>query len=256
MVILSQGSEYILLHWQHQNRKKTAYRTEDGRPWVLPVVRKTEINIAQNDAINHEYLPVCGPDTFTQAATKLLLGDDCPQVKDKRAFGVQSLSGTGALRLGADFLASVFMGAGFKEARIYRYWDPKKRGIDFEGFIEDLEAAPEGAVIILHACAHNPAGCDPTQEQWKKIAEVVERKKLFPFFDSAYQGFASGDPHRDGWTIQMLKMKCQCIASLAVMKFISRTAIRHMEKCFNKYESQASFGSVFQNTHRRQLHVL
>uniref|UniRef100_A0A1B0DRF7 aspartate transaminase n=1 Tax=Phlebotomus papatasi TaxID=29031 RepID=A0A1B0DRF7_PHLPP len=68
--------------------------------------------------------------------------------------------------------------------------------------IADLEAAPEGSVIILHACAHNPTGCDPTQEQWKKIADVCEAKKLFPFFDSAYQGFASGDPIRDAFAVR------------------------------------------------------
>lgn len=68
--------------------------------------------------------------------------------------------------------------------------------------IADLNDAPEGAVVILHACAHNPTGVDPTQEQWKKIAEVCKAKKLFTFFDSAYQGFASGDPNRDAWAVR------------------------------------------------------
>ena len=96
----------------------------------------------------------------------------------------------------------VFMHAGFKEARQYRYWDPVNRNIDFAGFKADLEAAPEGAVILLHACAHNPTGSDPTHEQWKEIAEIVRRKQLFPFFDSAYQGFASGDPDKDAWAVR------------------------------------------------------
>lgn len=82
----------------------TAYRTADGYPWVLPVVKKTEIKIAQSQSINHEYLPVCGPDSFTKAATTLLLGEDSPAVKENRAHGCQALSGTGALRLGAEFL--------------------------------------------------------------------------------------------------------------------------------------------------------
>lgn len=68
--------------------------------------------------------------------------------------------------------------------------------------MEDLNCAPEGAVIVLHACAHNPTGCDPSQEQWKQIADVIEKKKLFPFFDSAYQGFASGDPIRDAFAVR------------------------------------------------------
>lgn len=198
-----------------------AYRTEDGKPWVLPVVRKTEIKIASDESINHEYLPVTGNELFTKAATALLLGDSSPAIAEGRAFGVQTISGTGALRLGAEFLAKrlgrkvfyyseptwenhhkVFMAAGFETAKTYRYWDPKTRGLDFNGLIEDLENAPEDAVIILHCCAHNPTGCDPTQEQWKKIAEVMKAKKLFVFFDCAYQGFASGQPDKDAWPVQ------------------------------------------------------
>lgn len=83
-----------------------AYRTADGRPWVLPVVKKTEIKIAESENINHEYLPVCGPDSFTKAAVELLLGEDSPAIKENRVHGVQSLSGTGALRLGAEFLSN------------------------------------------------------------------------------------------------------------------------------------------------------
>lgn len=95
----------------HHKRSKfdfvpdTAYRTADGRPWVLPVVKKTEIRVAESSSIDHEYLPVCGTDSFTSASVSLLLGDDSSAVKENRAFGVQSLSGTGALRLGAEFLS-------------------------------------------------------------------------------------------------------------------------------------------------------
>lgn len=135
-----------------------------------------------------------------------MLGEDSTAIAEKRALGIQCLSGTGALRMGAEFLARVlkrnvfyfsvptwdnhcriFLQSGFDDERTYRYWDPVNRNIDFCGLMEDLEGAPEGAVIILHACAHNPTGSDPTQEQWIKIADLMERKKLFPFFDSAYQ---------------------------------------------------------------------
>lgn len=198
-----------------------AYRTEEAKPWVLPVVRKAQIEIATNEALNHEYISVTGTDDFTKASVKLLLGDDSPAIADNRAVGIQCLSGTGALRMGAEFLVRqlnktvfyysiptwdnhhrVFMDAGFKEAKKYRYWDPANRNINFAGLLEDLEAAPEGAVIILHACAHNPTGSDPSQDQWKQIADLMERKKLFPFFDSAYQGFASGDPNKDAWAVR------------------------------------------------------
>lgn len=187
----------------------------------MPVVKKAEKAIVEDTTLNHEYLPVLGLDTYSSAATALLLGEDSIQIKNKNAFGIQTLSGTGALRLGAEFLArvmgrrtfyysdptwenhqKVFLSAGFTDGHAYRYWDPITRGIDFDGFLADLRKAPEGAVIILHACAHNPTGCDPTKEQWVKIADIIEEKGLFPFFDSAYQGFASGDPVHDAFAVR------------------------------------------------------
>nr|UDB72873.1 cytoplasmic aspartate aminotransferase [Hemiscorpius lepturus] len=193
-----------------------AYRTNEGKPWVLPVVRKVEKELAADETLNHEYLSQLGMEEFSRLATRMLLGEDSPSLKENRAFGVQTLSGTGALRLGADFLAKhakykifymsaptwgnhrlVFMNAGFQECRTYRYWDAENRNLDFEGMIEDMKNAPEDSVFILHACAHNPTGIDPTEEQWKQIADVMKEKKLFPFFDCAYQGFATGKLEQD-----------------------------------------------------------
>ena len=68
--------------------------------------------------------------------------------------------------------------------------------------MKDLSEAPEGSVVILHGCAHNPTGCDPTREQWVKIFKILIGRKLFPIFDNAYQGFASGDPSYDGWAMR------------------------------------------------------
>lgn len=96
----------------------------------------------------------------------------------------------------------IFKNAGFTESREYRYWSESGRGLDIEGMIEDLEKAPENAVIILHAVAHNPTGCDPTHDQWARIADIMEAKKLFCFFDCAYQGFASGDLDKDAWSVR------------------------------------------------------
>ena len=86
----------------------------------------------------------------------------------------------------------------------YKYWDAGKRGLnwDLDGMLADLQAAPDKSVILLHACAHNPTGVDPTAEQWKKIAAVIRAKNHLPFFDSAYQGFASGDLERDAWALR------------------------------------------------------
>ena len=84
----------------------------------------------------------------------------------------------------------------FKEAgldvRRYRYYNPKTNGLDYDGMLEDLEDAPDGSIILLHACAHNPTGCDPTLDQWKAISKKIGNKSHHVFFDSAYQGFASG----------------------------------------------------------------
>lgn len=198
-----------------------AYRTDDGQPWVLPVVRKTEIEIASDDKGNHEYLPVTGLESFTKAAVELVLGANSIAIKEQRAFGVQTISGTGALRLAADFLFQqlkchtvyysnptwenhhkIFADAGFTKLNSYRYWDQNKLEIDFTGMLADLNEARPNSVIILHSCAHNPTGSDPTEEQWKQLADLMERKKLFPLFDTAYQGFASGNPDKDAWAVR------------------------------------------------------
>ncbi|KAK0400460.1 hypothetical protein QR680_015257 [Steinernema hermaphroditum] len=198
-----------------------AYRTEEGKPWVLPVVREAEKRIAADETLNHEYLPVLGYEPFSNAATELVLGKDCVAIKEGRAFGTQCLSGTGSLRAGADFLNHVlglstvyvskptwgnhkllFNRAGFKAIESYRYWDDVNHCVSINELVADLEGAPEKSVILLHGCAHNPTGMDPTHEQWERIAEVIKRRKLFPFFDIAYQGFASGDPDADAWAIR------------------------------------------------------
>lgn len=95
-----------------------------------------------------------------------------------------------------------FKSSGLSNQKEYRYWSHSQRGLDLEGLLEDFENAPERSLILLHACAHNPTGCDPTQDQWKLIADVIEKKKHFTLFDCAYQGFASGDLDRDAWSVR------------------------------------------------------
>lgn len=84
----------------------------------------------------------------------------------------------------------------------YPYYDPKTIGLDYTGLIDALESAPERSVFLLHACAHNPTGVDPTPEQWKAVADVMLKKKHYAFFDCAYQGFASGDLDKDAWAVR------------------------------------------------------
>lgn len=203
-----------------------AYRTDDSQPWVLPVVRKVEKMIADDHSLNHEYLPILGLPEFRSSASKIALGADSPAISEKRVGAVQCLGGTGALKIGAEFLRrwyngtdntktpvyvsaptwenhnAVFSNAGFEDIRPYKYWDAGKRGLDQAGLLGDLESAPDHSIFVLHACAHNPTGTDPTQDQWKKIADIMKRKNLFAFFDSAYQGFASGDLDKDAWAVR------------------------------------------------------
>ena len=96
----------------------------------------------------------------------------------------------------------IFARAGFTDLKQYRYWDPETKGLDFTGMMEDLNSAPEHAVFILHACAHNPTGVDPSKEQWVQVAEVCKKRNLFVFFDCAYQGFASGCLETDAWAVR------------------------------------------------------
>jgi len=198
-----------------------AYRTEEGKNWVLPVVHQAETLMAKDDTLDHEYLPVLGLEKFTRAAAELVLGADNVALKEGRAFGVQCLSGTGSLRAGAEFLHRllgidtvyisqptwgnhklIFTNSGYKNIKSYHYWDIQNRCVDIDNLCADLEAAPERSVVVLHGCAHNPTGMDPTHEQWAKIAEIVKKKNLFTFFDIAYQGFASGDPDADAWAVR------------------------------------------------------
>lgn len=96
----------------------------------------------------------------------------------------------------------VFEYAGFENVKTYRYWDAANRTLDLNGMLDDLRAAPEGSAVVLHACAHNPTGIDPTKEQWAQIADLMEQRKLFPFFDCAYQGFATGDLDNDAYAVR------------------------------------------------------
>ena len=89
----------------------------------------------------------------------------------------------------------------------YPYFDSQTLGVDFEGLISTFENAPIGSVMLLHACAHNPTGVDPTREQWERIAEVMQSKRHYAFFDSAYQGFASGSLDNDGWAVRYFAEK-------------------------------------------------
>ncbi|ODV88432.1 hypothetical protein CANCADRAFT_146191 [Tortispora caseinolytica NRRL Y-17796] len=202
-----------------------AYRDDNGKPYILPVVRKAEELVKHDSSYNHEYLPMSGLPEFTSAAAKLLFGADATVLAENRVASVQTVSGTGANHIAAVFINTyrpeaykgekmviyvsnptwanhkAIMNHAGLEVREYRYYDSKTLRLDIDAILHTLETAPAGSAVLLHACAHNPTGIDPTQDEWKKIADVCERRNLFPFFDSAYQGFASGDLEKDAWAV-------------------------------------------------------
>ena len=166
---------------------------------------------------------------FCEAAQLLLLGPDLYPKLSPRTISVQSISGTGAIRLGCEFFSRFHKKRNKKttillpdptwgnhlpiakdanlEVQTYRYLDTKNLTtprLDIEGMLDDLSSAPEGSIALLHLCAHNPTGVDPTLDQWRKIAECCKSNNLQIFFDNAYQGFASGDLNGDAKPLQMI----------------------------------------------------
>lgn len=214
-----------------------AYRTEEGKPLVLNVVRRAEQMLVNDRSRVKEYLPIVGLSDFNKLSAKLILGADSPAIQENRVSTVQCLSGTGSLRVGAEFLArhyhqhtiyipqptwgnhpKVFGLAGLS-VKTYRYYDPATRGLNFQGLLEDLGSAPSGAIVLLHACAHNPTGVDPTIHQWEQIRQLIRSKALLPFFDSAYQGFASGNLDADAQSVRMFaKDGGECLVAQSYAK--------------------------------------
>ena len=197
-----------------------AYRDEQLRPVVFAAVRAAEQAVVAAGA-DKEYLPIAGLAEFRAAAARMLFGESCAALAEGRVATAQALSGTGGLQLAAVLLRRLLPGrrvfcsdptwenhgklvadSGLGVLEYYRYYDAASRGLDAAGMLADLEAMPEGSVVMLHAVAHNPTGVDPTRAQWAAIAEVVQRRRLFPWFDIAYQGFASGDPDEDAWAVR------------------------------------------------------
>jgi len=185
------------------------YFDEQGRIPLLQAVRQAEEALVQTGAARG-YLPIDGIAGYNKGAQTLLLGADSPLIASGRVLTAQALGGTGALRIGADFLKqllpnsavlisdpswenhrALFTRAGFT-VQTYPYYDAATHGLDFDGLLAALQAAPARTVIVLHACCHNPTGVDPSAQQWQRIADVIEQRQLVPFLDIAYQGFGAG----------------------------------------------------------------
>ena len=185
------------------------YCNEEGRiPLLRAVVEAETIRVAQH--ASRGYLPIDGIAAYDQAVQKLLFGAESPLLAAGRVITTQAVGGTGALKIGADFLKqlqpgavvaisdpswenhrALFEAAGFP-VQNYRYYDAASHDVNRSGMLEDLNALPAGSIVVLHACCHNPTGVDLTPADWQNVLDVVKAKGLIPFLDMAYQGFGDG----------------------------------------------------------------
>ncbi|HCM9561068.1 TPA: aromatic amino acid transaminase [Enterobacter cloacae subsp. cloacae] len=186
------------------------YYNEDG---IIPQLKAVAEAEARLNAAPHGaslYLPMEGLNTYRNAIAPLLFGADHAVLAQKRVATIQTLGGSGALKVGADFLkkyfpdsgvwvsdptwenhVAIFEGAGFKVAT-YPWFDSETNGVRVDALLEKLNTLPERSIVLLHPCCHNPTGADLTNAQWDAVIEVLKARNLIPFLDIAYQGFGAG----------------------------------------------------------------
>lgn len=197
-----------------QNPKKVnlgvgVYKDARGQTPVLASVKTAEERLLRTETTKN-YLPIDGQPEFDRATVELLFGAGHPALSAQRTATAQAPGGTGALRVAADFVAStlgkrtvwvsdptwpnhpqVFGAAGLPIAT-YPYFDKQTNGVNFTGMVAALQTVPEGDVVVLHGCCHNPTGVDLQPAQWQAVGEVLSARNLLPLVDFAYQGFAGG----------------------------------------------------------------
>ena len=185
------------------------YYDDQGKVPLLECVRRADEALTASGAAR-PYLAMDGFPDYVRQVQSLLFGPSHPAVAAGRVTTVQAVGGTGALKVGADFIrrfapeAAVYMSdptydnhkplfeeAGFR-IESYPYYDPRTRGIRFPEMLACLKGIPKGSVVLLHACCHNPTGVDIRGEQWNDVVRIVAERRLIPFLDFAYQGFGDG----------------------------------------------------------------
>jgi aromatic-amino-acid transaminase len=195
------------------------YFTEEGKIPLLRAVQVAEKMILENPKARG-YLPIEGIAAYNNGVQQLLFSSETEMTGAGRSASFETLGGTGALKVGADFLKrlkphakvaisdpswenhrALFEGAGFEVVN-YPYYDPTTRGVNFEAMKAYLTAMPVDSIIVLHACCHNPTGADLSPAQWEEIVTICQKSQLIPFLDLAYQGFADGI-YEDGLAVRL-----------------------------------------------------
>ena len=186
------------------------YYNEDG---IIPQLKAVADAEARLNAQPHGaslYLPMEGLNSYRHAIAPLLFGADHPVLQQQRVATIQTLGGSGALKVGADFLkryfpesgvwvsdptwenhVAIFAGAGF-EVSTYPWYDEATNGVRFNDLLATLKPLPARSIVLLHPCCHNPTGADLTSNQWDAVTEILKARELIPFLDIAYQGFGAG----------------------------------------------------------------
>ncbi|HDN3324949.1 aromatic amino acid transaminase [Escherichia coli] len=186
------------------------YYNEDG---IIPQLKAVADAEARLNAQPHGaslYLPMEGLNSYRHAIAPLLFGADHPVLQQQRVATIQTLGGSGALKVGADFLkryfpessvwvsdptwenhVAIFAGAGF-EVSTYPWYDEATNGVRFNDLLATLKTLPARSIVLLQPCCHNPTGADLTNEQWDAVIEILKARELIPFLDIAYQGFGAG----------------------------------------------------------------
>lgn len=197
------------------------YYDEKGAIPQLGAIREAYGRVEGRRAVPSVYLPMEGFKPYRDGIQQLLFGADSAALAAGRVATIQTLGGSGALKVGADFLrryfpqsevwvsdptwdnhVAIFEGAGFK-VHTYPYFDPASLGVAFDAMLAALSALPARSVVLLHPCCHNPTGSDLTPAQWDRVVEVVRSRALIPFLDIAYQGFGAG-MEQDAYAIRAL----------------------------------------------------
>lgn len=237
------------------------YCNDEGRIPLLKAVQKAEAEFVA-DAAPHGYLPIDGIGSYYQAVQHLLFGKNSALIADKRIVTVQTLGGTGALKLGADFIKhflngqrvaisnpswenhhALFSMAGF-DVDQYSYYDKDTHGLNREALFADLNALPANTVVVLHGCCHNPTGVDLQVDDWHQILDIVKQKQLIPFIDIAYQGFGQGI-EQDAFAVRLF-------AESGLNFFVSSS----FSKSFSLYGERVGALSIVANSESEAKRVL
>ena len=237
------------------------YYTDEGKVPLLRAVLEAEKEVVAKEA-PRAYIPIEGPNPYNSAVQNLLFGKDSALIQAGQVVTAECLGGTGALRVGGDFVKrleptakaaisspswenhrGIFEAAGY-EVLEYTYFDPKTRGVDFDGMVKSLESFPAKTLVILHACCHNPTGADLTKDQWKTIISICQQKQLIPFLDIAYQGFADGI-EEDGAAVRMF-------ANSGMSFFVSSS----FSKSFSLYGERVGALSIVTQSKEESARVL